>query len=170
MQARHNETTPKTRAGISVILFAAVSVLALALLVLKLVGIQIYAVVSPSMEEALSVGDLAIVAPQNCEKIETGEIIAFVNPEGKTTTHRVVSKNELEQTFLTKGDRNTEMDAAVQYADVLGVVRIVLPGIGNAAVFLSTPEGKALLGLLFAIFVVIVLLVSHKRTGNAQPS
>lgn len=153
----------KLRASdIALIILTAIAVI---LIVLRLIGVRIYAVVSPSMESTLSVGDLTVVVPKNCDRIESGEIIVFVEESsGETAIHRVISKDEEGQSFVTQGDHNDAADeAAVSYDSVVGVVKLVIPGTGNAAVFLSSTQGKVMLALLFSVFVVSVLLVGFYR-------
>ena len=116
-------------------------------------------------------GDLAVVAPECFETIAPGEIITFsVDSSGHTATHRVFSKNAEEQTFVTKGNNNALPDETpVRFADVIGTVRWVIPGLGYVSIFLCTLQGKILLGLLFGIFVSTVLLVFVCRANRRKP-
>lgn len=165
MDAAKEKRKPRKRLRVSGVVLLVLAAAAAALLVLRLAGVQIYVMASASMEKALFVGDLVVVAPKSYDRIQPGDIITFAaDSSGQTETHRVISKNEESQSFVTKGDRNAAPDESeVSISDVVGKVCFSLPGIGYVAIFLATLQGKIFLGLLFAIFVVTVLLVSLCR-------
>ena len=163
---------PRKRLRAPGILLIVLAAAALVLLLFRLAGVRIYVMASSSMEEAISVGDLVVVTPKSYDRIHPGDVITFAaDPSGQTATHRVIAKNEAEQTFVTKGDSSAAPDEpAVPGSSVVGVVSLVVPGAGALSVFLATLQGKILLGLLFAIFVVTVLLIAlcrgKKKSGR----
>lgn len=147
----------------------ALMALLVALQVIRMVGVRLYVMASPDMGDALSVGDLLVVVPKGFDGIAPGDIITFTaNEAGQTETYRVVSKDDAAQTFAAKGDLpEADGERTVAFGDVVGAVCVSVPGVGDFFLFSATPQGKILLGLLFAIFVDAVLLISLRRKNKA---
>lgn len=102
-----------------------------------LFGYSCLAVLSGSMEPAVSTGDLIVIHRQ--EHYETGDIITF-SDEGAYTTHRIVSAEDGE--FYTKGDANSIADGyPVASSEIIGRVILVIPFAGRVILFLRTPGG-----------------------------
>ncbi len=120
-------------------------------------GIQVFNVVSGSMEPTIPVGSMIFVQPKDGPEIENGDVIAFYS-NGVVVTHRVVENRELEDRFITKGDaNNTEDRQKVQYSELLGKVVLHIPMLGDITAHVTTPLGKiylfalVLCGLLFNV-------------------
>lgn len=75
----------------------------------KLMGYEIYNVVSGSMEPEIPVGSVIYVKAVSPETVEEGDIIAFTSGVS-VISHRVVSNQTVEGKFTTKGDANAEND------------------------------------------------------------
>lgn len=123
----------------------------------KLLGIEVYNVVSGSMEPAIPVGSMVFIQPADPETIEDGEVIAFYS-NGVVVTHRVVENQRLAKRFVTKGDANELEDMnRLDYEYLLGRVVYHVPVLGDVTAHLTTPLGKIYLfaiilcGLLFNV-------------------
>lgn len=112
-----------------------------------LLGFHVYTVISPSMAPALAVGSAVYVKEKEFEQIREGDIITYsLGKAGLPVTHRVVKKTEASRTFLTKGDANEQADGrAVDYGDLIGVVRFSVPLMGYLDVLLGNAGGKILI-------------------------
>ncbi len=121
-------------------------------------GIQIYNVVSGSMEPSLPVGSIVYVDQVEPESLAEGEIIAF-NNNGMTVTHRVVENNLNDHEIVTKGDANASEDPTpVKYGSVIGVVQLHLPFLGGFFEFFTSLKGKIyLMGILVACFILMMV-------------
>ena len=74
----------------TLILLAVIAVSA-PLTVPRLLGYEMFEIVSGSMEPTIPVGSVVYVKNVEPEKIESGDIIAFYKDEGDIVTHRVVT-------------------------------------------------------------------------------
>ena len=161
---------------VSTVLVGAVVVLAVLLLGGRLLGWQVFTVVSGSMEPVYHVGDLLYVRPTDPADLQPGDVITFVmNEQLVVGTHRIV---EVEDTgerlyFYTKGDANAAMDAApVAQENVLGTPVFSIPLLGYVAAFVQQPPGSYVAVAVGAVLLVLVLLPdlpgSKKRRENQQ--
>lgn len=161
---------------VSTVLVGAVVVLAVLLLGGRLLGWQVFTVVSGSMEPVYHVGDLLYVRPTDPADLQPGDVITFVmNEQLVVGTHRIV---EVEDTgerlyFYTKGDANAAMDAApVAQENVLGTPVFSIPLLGYVAAFVQQPPGSYVAVAVGAVLLVLVLLPdlpgSKKRREHQQ--
>ena len=88
----------------------------------RLLGVEAYAVLSGSMEPTYPTGSLIYVKPVSPEAIREGDPITFVlNEDLVVATHRVVTVDEENRSFITKGDANDAVDGApVRFENLLG--------------------------------------------------
>ena len=161
---------------VSTVLVGAVVVLAVLLLGGRLLGWQVFTVVSGSMEPVYHVGDLLYVRPVAPADLQPGDVITFVmNEQLVVGTHRIV---EVEDTgerlyFYTKGDANAAMDAApVAQENVLGTPVFSIPLLGYVAAFVQQPPGSYVAVAVGAVLLALVLLPdlpgSKKRREHQQ--
>lgn len=75
---------------ISTVLVVIVVVVALLLVGARLFGLQVYAVLSGSMEPTYHVGSLIYVKDVDPFELESGEVITFMLDENTVATHRIV--------------------------------------------------------------------------------
>ena len=161
---------------VSTVLVGAVVVLAVLLLGGRLLGWQVFTVVSGSMEPVDHVGDLLYVRPTDPADLQPGDVITFVmNEQLVVGTHRIV---EVEDTgerlyFYTKGDANAAMDAApVAQENVLGTPVFSIPLLGYVAAFVQQPPGSYVAVAVGAVLLALVLLPdlpgSKKRREHQQ--
>lgn len=124
------------------LILAGVILSCLPLTVPRLLGYEIYHVVSGSMEPAIPVGSAVYVAGTAPEEIREGDVIAFMSGES-VVTHRVVRNRVVEGEFVTKGDANAAGDMhPVEYEELIGRVEYHVPFIGQLMVLYTGTVGK----------------------------
>mgnify|MGYP004622617431 FL=1 len=144
----------------TVILLAVLAV-CLPLSVPKLLGYQVYDVVSGSMDPAIPVHSVVLVQTAAPEDIQPREIVAY-RSGSSVVIHRLVENHIVEGELVTKGDANAEPDPLkVGYADVLGTVTAHLPFIGIYAGALNTLPGK-LYAFGFIVAAAMLYLLAHE--------
>ncbi len=124
-------------------------------------GVLPLIVLTDSMYPEIQSGDLIICRTAKAEDIQVGDVIAFFDPAGNGTsvvTHRVVEILEEEGlAFRTRGDHNnTEDKVAVPAANLVGVYKSRLPGVGRVAMFMQSTTG-----LILCVVLPILLLVGY---------
>ena len=124
-------------------------------------GYEFFSIRSGSMEPALPVGSLAIVARQ-ADEIAAGQAVAFKLPSGVVVTHRVVEvvDSETGRFLRTQGDANEDPDPSlIPAAAVIGPVRTDLPLLGYLLAMLGMPIGLvAILSVAATLITAIWLL------------
>ena len=145
---------------ITTVLVVMVVILALLLVGVRLMGLQVYAVLSGSMEPAYQTGSLIYVKEVDPFTLQSGDVITFMLNEDTVATHRIVGvvPDETEPgtiRFRTKGDANEFEDGQlVHYKNVIGSPVFTIPGLGYISSFIQRPPG-----MYYAIAGGIVLLL-----------
>lgn len=152
-----------------------VVILAIFLMGSRLVGLQVFNVVSGSMEPTYSVGDLLYVKTVDPDSVKVGDPITFVlNEELVVATHRVVAVDSENRQFTTKGDANKNEDAApVHFNNLIGVPVFAVPLLGYVSAFIQTPTGTYIAVafgalLLAAVFLPDLLAKRGKKDENKE--
>lgn len=123
----------------------------------EIFGYSQYIVTSGSMEPKFSVGDLILVKKR--DRYQLGDIVTFRDNGGDLVTHRITGS--VSGQFITKGDAdNTEDAELLSPESIVGKLQLVLPGAGEAVLFLWSP-----LGLLVLLAVWILLIKLPNWTG-----
>lgn len=134
----------------------------------KLLGYEIYHVVSGSMEPEIPVGSVIYVEAEPPEFISEGDIIAFHSSDS-VVVHRVVDNQLVEGKFTTKGDANEEADMnSVPYASLIGRVAAHYPVLGRMLVLYTSNVGKAYAVCFAACGAMFNILASRLRERNDQ--
>lgn len=142
------------------VILLAVLAICLPLSVPKLLGYQVYDVVSGSMDPAIPVHSVVLVQPAAPEELQPGEIVAY-RSGSSVVIHRLVENHIVEGELVTKGDANAEPDPLkVEYAGVLGTVTAHIPFIGIYAEALNTLPGK-LYAFGFIVAAAMLYLLAH---------
>jgi len=146
----------KIASAISTVILIILIAAALFVTVPKLFGIEMYTVLSGSMEPVLFVGDLIYVVPTDPKEIKQGDIITFVlNEDLVVATHRVAAVDSAKERFTTKGDANEQEDAGtVLFGNVIGVEKFSLPKVGYLFSAINTTAGR-----IIAITIIIMLAI-----------
>ena len=132
----------------------------------RLMGYEIYEVVSGSMEPEIPVGSILYVEETPPEEIEAGDVIAFMRND-TVVSHRVEENRYVEGEFITKGDANSEEDTVpVPYDSLVGKSVYHLPVLGTLMTMLAGDVGK-LYALAFAacgvMFHMLAAILSSRR-------
>ena len=150
--------------GVTTILVAAVVILALLLVGVRLVGMQVFTVLSGSMEPTYHVGALIYVKKVDPMELEAGDVITFMLDEDTVATHRVVEVVPDEEDpsvirFRTKGDANDNVDGGlVHYMNVLGTPVFTIPMLGYLASYIQNPPGTYVAISAGAVLLLLVFL------------
>ncbi len=151
---------------IGTLIILLVVAVAASLTVPRLLGYQIYNVVSASMEPAVPVGSAVYVVEADPAELAPGEIIAFMD-NGSTVTHRVLENYKISCEIVTKGDANEIADfEPVPYSAVIGRVKYSVPVLGNYMMVISDTMGKIYLVCLAGCGVMFDILGSIIRESR----
>ena len=154
-------------------------ILAVGLVGVRLVGIQLFTVLSGSMEPTYHVGSLIYVKPVDYKELKVGDPITFMLNETTVATHRIVEVVPDESDpqvlrFRTKGDANDAVDGGlVHYKNVIGKPIFTVPGLGYAVDYIQNPPGTyvAIAGvavLLLLLFLPDLLAPSKKKEKKEE--
>ena len=149
---------------LSSLLVAAVVLLALLLVGARVVGLQVFTVLSGSMEPTYHTGSLIYVKKVDPSTITVGQPITFMLDESTVATHRVVGivPDEEDPTvlrFRTKGDANEAEDGSlVHYKNVIGVPVFSIPYLGYVASYIQHPPGMYVAISAGAVLLLLVFL------------
>lgn len=158
------KTVKKIWEGITTILVALVVILAVLLVGVRLFGLQVFTVLSGSMEPTYHTGALIYVKEVDYKEIEPGQVITFMLDEKTIATHRVVevvpdNEDPSVLRYKTKGDANDAEDGSlVHYKNVLGSPVFTIPYLGYLANFIQHPPGMYIAISAGAILLILVFL------------
>lgn len=129
----------------------------------RLMGYQIYTVVTGSMEPEIPVGSMVYVKSIAPKELKEKDVVAFYG--GRDTnaiiTHRVVHNNLISGQIITKGDANKTADMnPVSYSDVIGIVEYTIPKAGALAQAFTSTEGKIATAGIVAASVLLHAVAS----------
>jgi len=126
----------------------------------RLLGYQVFTVLSGSMEPEYSVGDLLYVKKVDVSKIQVGDPITFVlNEDLVVATHRVVEVDAENQRFYTKGDANEITDSEpVHFNNVIGVPQFSIPYLGYVSNYIQNPPGMYITVAAGVVLIALVFL------------
>lgn len=153
---------------VSNVFVAFIVVLAVVLVGVRLIGFDVYVVLSGSMEPTYQTGSVIWVQKCGADDVEVGDSITFhLNGHQQAATHRVVEKNVEEGYFVTKGDANEAADGSpTRFEDLIGKPVFSVPGLGYFVSFIQRPPG-----IYFAIaagVLVVALIIVADMLGKAE--
>lgn len=143
---------------------AVVVILALLLVGVRLIGMQVFTVLSGSMEPTYHVGSLIYVKKVDPMQLQSGDVITFMLDEDTVATHRIVDVIPDEEDpsvirFQTKGDANDTVDGSlVHYKNVLGTPVFTIPRLGYLASYIQNPPGTYVAISAGAVLLALVFL------------
>ena len=161
---------------VSSILVALVVIFAALLVGARLFGLQVFTVLSGSMEPAYHTGSLIYVKKVDPTTIKEGQAITFLLAEDTVATHRVIEvvPDEEDPTvlrFRTKGDANDSPDGGlVHYKNVIGVPVFTIPYLGYVANYIQQPPGMYVAISAGAILLLLVFLPDLFSDDKKKPS
>ena len=165
----------KVWSAITTALVVPVVIFAVFLMGSRLIGMQVYTIVSGSMEPTYSVGDLLYVKTVDPDSVKVGDPITFVlNEDLVVATHRVIEVDAEEREFTTKGDANSTADAnPVHFNNLIGVPVFSIPLLGYVSAYIQSPPGMYV-AIAFGVFLIAVVflpdLMTKKKADDAAPA
>ena len=139
----------------------------------RMLGYELYTVVSGSMEPAIPTGSLVYVENMDPTEVQEGDVIAFYSVQGGSAviTHRVVTNSTVMGEFITKGDANEENDMSpIPYYYFIGRVVKSIPRVGSMAQTFTSSTGKLAAASLMGLGVILHLMaavLNRKREKEA---
>ena len=160
---------------VTTILVVLVVIFAVFLMGSRLVGLQVFHVISPSMEPNYRVGDLIYVKAVDPDSVKVGDPITFVmNEDLVVATHRVVAIDKENRQFTTKGDANKgEDDTPVHFNNLIGVPVFAIPLLGYVSAYIQSPPGMYVaiafgVLLLAAVFLPDMLAKKDRKEEKQE--
>ncbi|MEM2143361.1 MAG: signal peptidase I [Candidatus Thorarchaeota archaeon] len=128
-------------------------------------------VTSGSMEPTLYRGDLLILQGRTAEQISVGDIVVYTADWHPTApiVHRVVEIEIVDGSyyFYTKGDANPTRDSGYRtIEDIVGVVVLVIPQLGQVSLFVQTLEGKIVVVSIMLILIIVPEFVCREQDSD----
>lgn len=132
-------------------------------------NIEMYTVISNSMEPKLSKDDIVIVKKGYInEKYKIGNIITFKREDGEIITHRIKKDifNDGQRAYITQGDNNdTEDKDIVKYEMIIGKVIYTMPRFGNLMKIL---KNKMFFSICIVSLIVIILFDRKQKQKKIE--
>ena len=157
---------------VTTVLVVLVVIFAMFLMGSRMMGLQVFNVISGSMEPTYSVGDLLYVKTVDPDSVKVGDPITFVlNEDLVVATHRVVAIDSENRQFTTKGDANSTEDAApVHFNNLIGVPVFAIPLLGYVSAYIQSPPGMYVAIALGAALLLAVFLpdLFTKKEDNKE--
>ncbi len=169
---------PKLKKALKIVsnsLLAVVIVLAILLVGVRIVGIDILTVLSPSMEPKYPTGSLIYLVDVDPAKLEVEDVITYRISDTTTATHRIkeIIPDEDDPSivrFRTKGDNNDDYDGKlVEFEQVEGKVVFCIPLLGYLAMYIQRPPGLYVAigtALVIVFFVMVVDTVTDDKKSK----
>ena len=138
--------------------------LALLLVGARLIGLQVFTVLSGSMEPTYHTGSLIYVKKVDATKLSEGTVITFMLDEDTIATHRIVGVVPDEEDpsvirYRTKGDANESEDGGlVHYKNVVGTPVFTIPKLGYLANYIQHPPGTYVAISAGALILLLMFL------------
>ena len=169
------ETVKKIWNILSNLIVAVAVVLAVLLAGVRLVGLQVFTVLSGSMEPTYHVGSLIYVKKVDYTALQPGDVITFLLDEDTVATHRIVEVMPDEEDaavlrYRTKGDANDAEDGGlVHYKNVIGTPVFSIPKLGYFANYIQHPPGTYIAISVGAILLLLVFLPDLLFEDDKKP-
>lgn len=147
--------------AINVLLICIIAFLAIALAGVRLIGWDVYVVLSGSMEPVYKTGSVIYLDDVAVNTLEAGDVITYKVSEDTMVTHRIVEVvEENGQTmYRTKGDANDVEDGSlVPQSQIVGSPVFTIPYLGYLVKFIQSPAGKYVAISVAAAMLLMVFL------------
>lgn len=159
-----SKTVKKIWNWISGILVGIVALLAIALVGVRLIGLQPYVVLSGSMRPTYEVGSLIYVKSVDYKQLQVGDPITYMISQDTVVTHRIIEVLVDEEDpntlrYFTQGDANSVADGtSVHYKNIIGKPVFSIPYLGYVSNYIQTPPGKYVAIAAGALLILLVFL------------
>lgn len=149
---------------ISGILVGIVVLLAIALVGVRIIGLQPFVVLSGSMEPTYHVGSLIYVKEVDYKELKAGDPITYMVSEDTVVTHRIIEVLVDEEDpntirYFTQGDANETPDGtSVHYKNIIGKPVFSIPYLGYVSNYIQNPPGTYVAIAAGALLILLVFL------------
>ena len=143
------------------VLLSLAVLLAIALVGVRLIGLDVYVVLSGSMEPEYHTGSVIYVKQTDPEDLAVQDVITFRIDSDTTVTHRISEITEIEGqiAFRTKGDANDKEDASIVPASqVVGTPVFTIPYLGYLVKYIQSTSGHYAVIAAGAILLLMMVL------------
>lgn len=143
------------------VLIGLVILLAIALVGVRLIGLDLYVVLSGSMEPVYKTGSVIYVKDADTAELAEGDVITYQLDGDTVATHRIigVTEEDGETAYRTKGDANEIEDGpSVKASQVIGTPVFTIPYLGYFVTYLQTASGRYATIAAGAVLLLMVFL------------
>lgn len=150
-----------------------VVVLAILLVGVRAAGLQVYTVLTGSMQPDYPVGALVYVRPTDPADLQVRDVITFMANETTVVTHRIVEivpepTDPDTLWFRVQGDANATPDTEpVHCRNVIGKVVFAIPLLGYVSTYIQQPPGMYV-AMGGAAVLLIVAFWPKKRAPKGK--
>ena len=160
---------------VSIALIAVVVVLAILIAGVRLFGLEVYTVLSGSMEPHFHTGSIIYVVEVEPEELQVEDVITYHLTGQTNSTHRIIDIQEEngKLQFYTKGDNNNTADPKPVSEDkLIGKAVFSIPLLGYLLNFVQQPPGSyvaiAVAAVLLLMIIVPDLIFEDKKKEEAN--
>jgi len=162
--------------SLTTIIVVMVVILAIMLVGVRLFGLQVYSVLSGSMEPEYPVGSLIYVKAVDYKELKVGDPITFLLDKDTVVTHRIIEvlideddPNTIR--YFTQGDANGIPDAkSVHYKNIIGTPVFTIPYMGYVSNYIQNPPGMYIAISAGAILLMLVFLPDLFTDDKKKPA
>ena len=146
---------------------------------IRIFGVQVYGVLTGSMEPTHPTGSLIYVKRTDASDLRVNDVITFSISPNVIATHRIVEivpdeNNPSIVRYRTKGDANKDVDASlVSASNIIGKVVFSVPQLGYVANFIQQPPGIYVAILVCGLMIAFVFYtdsLENKQKASFQRS
>ena len=162
--------------SLTTIIVVMVVILAIMLVGVRLFGLQVYSVLSGSMEPEYPVGSLIYVKAVDYKELKVGDPITFLLDKDTVVTHRIIEVLVDEEDpntirYFTQGDANGIPDAkSVHYKNIIGTPVFTIPYVGYVSNYIQNPPGMYIAISAGAILLMLVFLPDLFTDDKKKPA
>lgn len=141
---------------------------------IRIFGVQVYGVLTGSMEPAYPTGSLIYVKQVDAKDLRVNDVITFSISPGVIATHRIVEIVPDEQyptimRYRTKGDANKDVDASLVSANnIIGKAIFAVPKLGHLANYIQQPPGIYVAILVCGLMIAFVFYTDSLDNKQKQ--
>jgi len=162
---------------VTTLLVALVVALAVMLVGVRIIGLQVFTVLSGSMEPTYHVGSLIYVKEVDYKELKVGDPITYMVSQDTVVTHRIIevlvdAENPDTIRYFTQGDANDVPDgSSVHHKNIIGKPVFSIPYLGYVSNYVQNPPGMYVAIAAGAVLILLVFLPDifaedEKETGK----
>ena len=159
-----SQTIKKIWDWVSGVLIGLVVLLAVALVGVRVIGLQPFVVLSGSMEPTYHVGSLVYVKDVDYKTLQVGDPITYMVSQDTVVTHRIIEvlvdpEDPDTLRYFTQGDANNTPDGtSVHYRNIIGKPVFTVPYLGYVSHYIQHPPGTYVAIAAGALLILLVFL------------